>query len=511
MICGSVAHALYGLQVDALGQDAFEVLRLVRSVQNSLAPIHRIPPVVLSFIPDYYRELDVDRNLIALTHVCRSWRVTFISRSSLWTHLDFENTDKTHTYIQRSRSSPLEITFRGFPDEDADSLFSPIIPHLHRLKSLTIDADTPGVLRYLRCHTPLLEKLDIRIADKHGVVLNAALFNGDLSMLRELRLSRVTPHPSWKGLANLRVLHLEFPFQRQGTIQTLHLLESAPLLHTVVLWDRIRNSTDASPGRIVHLPHLKSLHISASSSSSFLLRHLHIPTGAELTSEFHCKLDKSLLLDYLPETSQNFDNLSHITGINLLFSSEQKSALLYGPSGSLRVVAWCKDLLSSLSPTIDPTILQSLSPSILSTTQKLVISGYGNPRPCKAGGCPIFGKLSSMENLRTLTLIGCDNQPFILALDPGLNAYNRVPCLNMKNLVLCVGVLGIFDIASVFSMAKHRVLKGAKLSSITFVDPEGVTSKEEVSKLKEYVACVEYKVNECDIPPWDDISGGSCH
>ena len=40
------AHAC-GFQVDSLEQVAFEVLRLVRSVKNSLAPIvSRIPPEV---------------------------------------------------------------------------------------------------------------------------------------------------------------------------------------------------------------------------------------------------------------------------------------------------------------------------------------------------------------------------------------------------------------------------------------------------------------------------------
>ena len=85
------------------------MLSLVRSVQNSLAPINRIPPDVLSFIPDYCHADDADQDLIALSHVCRHWRDVFISRSSLWTQLDFMNIDQTGAYIQRSRSSSLEV------------------------------------------------------------------------------------------------------------------------------------------------------------------------------------------------------------------------------------------------------------------------------------------------------------------------------------------------------------------------------------------------------------------
>jgi hypothetical protein len=78
-----VAAHVSGFQADALERDGFEVLRLVRSMKNSLAPINRVPPEILSLIPDYCCEDDMDRDLVALTHVCRSWRDTFISRSSL--------------------------------------------------------------------------------------------------------------------------------------------------------------------------------------------------------------------------------------------------------------------------------------------------------------------------------------------------------------------------------------------------------------------------------------------
>ena len=44
------------VELNSLEQDAFEVLRLVRSIKNSLAPITRIPPEVLSLIPDHYDE-----------------------------------------------------------------------------------------------------------------------------------------------------------------------------------------------------------------------------------------------------------------------------------------------------------------------------------------------------------------------------------------------------------------------------------------------------------------------
>lgn len=120
--------------MNSLEQDVLEVLSLVRTIKNSFAPINRIPPEVLSFIPDYWDndEDDPDQDLIMLTHVCRGLTDIFISRSFLWSYLDFASVDKTCTYIQRSKSSPLEICFEK--DEDntyLDDAFFLVTPHTH--------------------------------------------------------------------------------------------------------------------------------------------------------------------------------------------------------------------------------------------------------------------------------------------------------------------------------------------------------------------------------------------
>jgi hypothetical protein len=176
-------------------------------MKNSLAPIKRVPPEILSLIPDYCCEDGMDQDLVALTHVCRSWRDTFISRSSLWTKLDFIDTDKTRTYIQRSQSSPFELYLQD--DEVIDHAFPLIIPHIQRLKSLTVDArDLPSALRHFRCHVPLLRKLDISVSTGIDPVLDSALFDGDFSSFHELHLFGVFTDSPRKNLSNLRVVDL---------------------------------------------------------------------------------------------------------------------------------------------------------------------------------------------------------------------------------------------------------------------------------------------------------------
>ena len=135
-------------QVDILEQDAFEVLHLVRVWKNMLAPINKIPPEILTLIPDFWDMDGRDQDTITLTHVCRTWREVFVSRPSLWTDFDCLDEEKTRTYIECSKFSPislnlvLEISEGILPCHP----FFQIIPRATgRLESLLLRG-TPGVL-----------------------------------------------------------------------------------------------------------------------------------------------------------------------------------------------------------------------------------------------------------------------------------------------------------------------------------------------------------------------------
>ena len=482
------------------------MLRLLQFVKKSFAPINRIPPEVLSLIPDHHIEDDTDKTLIALTHVCRYWRNIFISRPSLWTRLDFKNIDKTRTYIQRSQSFPLKLILGYY--EVSDDVFGPMVPHVHRLKSLTIDTKRlPRVLQHFRCPTPLLEKLNIRIDVPYGVTLDGTLFNGDLSSLHELHLGGVITDLPWKNLANLRVVHLEYSSRSYRMTQILDFFESAPLLHTVSLGYPMPSSSDAPPGRIVPLRHLKVFSINTNPPHSILLHHLRIPLGASLISQFHYREVESPLLDYLPKITPNFNNLSHITTVNLLFGQGRGYVLLSGPSGSLRMlVGWGGWGIHTLDER-PRRILHSLGHPALSTVQRLKILEYSHPKPAEGGECPIFQALSSLNNLRTLVVINCNNRPFTCALDPGQNPSNLPLCSKMEELVFYIKFWYPIDIQLLIRMAKNRASRGAKLPSITFVDRSGCGLREEALKLREHVTHVEYRVDGTP-PAWDDFPGG---
>ena len=479
------------------------MLNLVRSLKNSLAPINRVPPEVFSLIPDHYEHNDKDQNLIALTHVCHGWREIFTSRSSLWTKLASPNIDKTRTYIQRSKSSPLEIWLGGSQGNTSIEAFSLIIPHIHRLKGLFISGDTlPGILSHFHRHFPLLEWLDLHITNLHDQTLEA-IFSRDLSSLRQLHLCGVITHLPWKNMANLRVVILRSRPSGHSVTQLLDFFESAPLLHTIRLRGSIPKSSDAPSDRTVVLRHLKIFTIHADPPYSTLLNHLHIPTGALMTLGFWFRGERYPLLDCLPKVSTNLGNLSHITTINLLFDSIEKCARLIGPSGFLRVNAHWRDRAAD-SYFIDRQILQTLGPPVLSTALRLAISQYRHPIPPGAEDCPVFRTLSNTSNLRVLILNECNNLPFVLALDPQENPSNLILCPKLVELALYIKREDQYHLEHLISMAKHRDSEGAKLLSIAFIGLGGFVPGDEVLKLRENVTGVVRLVDSTP-PAWDKL------
>ena len=491
-----------GIQVDDLERDALEVLRLVRSIKNSFAPINRIPPEVLSLIPDYCGGGNADEDLIALTHVCRDWRDIFISRPSLWTELDFRNMDKARTYLQRSRSSPLDLYLDSC--EVTDDEFALVTPHTHRLKYFTLNTNTlPRVLTRLRCQAPLLEELNIDIGHENMEALDDALFNGDFSSLRKLRLCGIVVPFAWKNLENLRFLALETITQTYGTAQILDFLEPIPLLESIRLRFLMLDLRDLPPKRIVPLRHLKGFSIGTRRGHSGFLHHLQIPPGAKLVSDFCFDGDESPLPGYLPQSSPVLSNLSDATTINLRFTGNRKSIRLSGPSGSLRVHVYWKD-----SPFYarDHQILRSLSYPMLSTIERLIFSDYKYPTPGRMEECPIFHTFSSASNLRTLTLINGNKQPFILALDPEKKPYNPTVCPNMEDLIIYSAKWPLSDLKLLAQMAKNRALRGAKLSSITIVDLGRNKQRREMVRLRRHAMRVEYRM-ENEEPNWDYVPG----
>ena len=492
-------------QVYALGQDALEVLCLVRSMRDSFAPVNRTPPEVLSLIPNYLEGYGKDKSLIRLTHVCHDFREIFISRPSLWTYMNFTNTEKTRVYIERSKCAPLEIHLEPPYLEGA---FLLAIPHIHRLKILRVSGVSTGILpvlvKHFSCPLPLLDELEIDFPYDDDPTLPHGLFNGDSSSLHKLTLKRVITALPWRNLSNLTTFKLhDVPEDKIPLTQLLDLFESAPYLRHIELRDSLPSSSNAPTERVVSLPHLKDLSIDADQPHSILLNHLSIPAGASLRLEFKFDDEDSPISSHLPESPSSLPNLSRITAVNLCFGFRRRYIRLHGPSGELSIL-WNRIHMEERPSAGTSRVMQYLGQLDISRTRWLVITlcRYWIYVPARITHSTLYRTLHRMEDLRTLMLIRCENLPFIRTLNPDNNPSKVALCPRLEEIIFYIGCRDLLHVDELINMAEERASRGAKLSAIKIFNTD--LAEEVLYPLREHVSHVEHE--SYDKPPdWDTI------
>jgi len=479
-------------------------------MKNTFAPINRIPPEVLTLVPDYWEDDNNDGALIGLTHVCRGWRELFVSCPSLWTRLDCIHVGKTRAYIERSKTSPLEICLGEF---DADVFITGeavllAAPHFGRLRTLSVLGISivalPSLVEFFSCSVPFLSRLKINFICDEVPVLPNTLFDGDLSSLRELDLAGVVTTLPWRGLSKLTTLN-PYRVSEDNILltQLLDFFESAPHLRHIHLCDSNPTSSNAPAERVVSLPHLKDLSIIAQPAHS-ILNHLSIPAGASLHLEFTYSGKESPIPSYLPNPPDRLHNISHITAVNLCLDSEQRSVRLSGPSGELCMLGWWTRGGDKPYDGIE-TFLRSLSRFDISRTQWLTVTLYRfQPSNLPTTEWTIYRTFHSMKNLRTLTLSRCNNLEFVLALNPSKNPSKTILCPKLEEIILYIERPDQFHVDELLSMAKERASGGVKLPTITIVSTEALAPTKEVFQLRKHVSRVEYKFDDAP-PEWDTL------
>ena len=483
-------------------------------MKNNFAPINQIPSDIFSLIPEHLGEDTRDKGLIAMTHVCRSWRALLITHPSLWTRLDCKNTDKTRVYIERSRSSPLELSLynRGVTTFSKDA-FLLVVPHIGRFKSLSADGREDlfeTLTPHLSCPLPNLRELAIEIYNDSAPVLEETLFNGDLSLLRSLTLDGVVTDLPWKGLSKLTTFNLTLTVEGDPSItRLLDFFEGAYHLRDITLQHAMPTPSITPPDRVVFLPSLKTLVLATDMAYSILLDHLSIPSGASLILDFDFDGDESPLLVCLPASLGNIKNVLSVTSVSLCLDYE-KHVQLDGPSGSLYMCGGWTNQDEGSSVHLNSQIVRSLTLFDISGVQRLTITKYRPPIMAQTDDSTPYYILLRMGDLRTLTLTQCDNLPFIAALNPDRNLSTRTLCPKLEELVLYVRNLELIDIKELKSIAWARASRDAKLRSITIVALCEPTqgAKALLARLNEYVTRVDYRVGE-KLPRWDGVVEGS--
>ena len=440
-----------------------------------------------------------DKDVIALTHVCRAWRDVFTSRPCLWTHLDLDDTnrtneDKARVYLERSKSSPISLSlYRENPMFPSDPFFR-IIPHaVGRIRFLSIDGvpeNLQDITAHLTSPTPLLEHFSITGDCLHlsrHPVLTSALFNGDLSSLRDLSLDYVRTELPWRNMVNLTSFVLaHMPPGEVSVRQLLDFFESAPHLREVDLYSSTPTS-GAQDGRLVSLTCLKRMQISRCGPPPALLDHLLVPVGAELI--LGADLLSSLIGDLLPRSLNNLRNLPNFTTIKLYMDGFLPHVILSGPNGRV-----------TLTPTtfrvgVTDLMLESLAQLDTSRTKRFKI-GNGNPV-----SEDIYRILLPMKDLRALMLYECCSPHiFVRTLHPSTSSSEAVVCPELEELVFVpCGGGGAFDLEDVIGMAEARASRGRKLKAVRIIDRGGKFDLVDVLELRTHVEHVEHTHQTCEI------------
>jgi hypothetical protein len=454
-----------------------------------LVPINRTPPEVLTLIPDFWGKYHRDQNVIALTHVCRAWRGIFTSCSFLWTYFDCGDANKTRVYLERSKSSSINLFLsrkRGLFPHDP---FLVLVPDaIGQLRSLTIETKPEhfrGITDHLSHPAPLLEYLSIDgnpdAEIQHNPVLTPALFDGDLSPLRGLRLQSIRTDLPWRNMINLTLFELGYTSPGEISIgQLLDFFESAPHLREVQL-DYVSLASGGQNGRLVSLPCLKNLCSHWDQPASLLFDHLLIPVGADLTVALDSLLPR--VEDHLPRSFDNLKNLANFTKIHISFCRSNTPMQFTGPNGAVCLIPQTFESDATRIP------LESLALFDTSKTRQLELLDT-NPL---SEDLP-YQALLPMKDLRTLTISKCPNLPFFIrALDPNLHSSDVMICPKLEDLVLCFYRKKGFNIESVTSVAAARASRGAKLKSVRIVSQVRFAPME-VMELRKHVLHVECNV-----------------
>ena len=469
-------------QLDSLNKDALEVSSLVRSVTNKLAPINKLPDEVLTLIPQEFRDRrEKEEIVVTLTHVCRRWRKVFVSCASLWSGIYCMDAHKTRVYLERSKSSPINLWLEREQGLISDDPFLEIAPRsisrLWRLYVKTTPDHFQAITKYLVQPAPFLKVLVIdggtATTPDSTPVLATELFGGDLSSLSELYLRSVHTQLPWRNMDNLTSFVLGMhPTVSLG--QILDFFESAPRLLVVDLISATP-AIGTQDRRPVALAHLRRLTIYGFHPPAVLLNHLMLPAGARTSIRFYSQDPR--IDEFLPRSPENLRNLSNFTTVRIHFEQPYLRIRLTGPNGRA-------SFSSSLRTDATHLATQALARLDTSNIKQLdIISGV-------SATSEIHQAIRSMTNLRTLRIFPCDNA-FLLSLTLQLEVASTdvIACPKLEEFVCSTPEA--FDIGMVADLAQRRASKGVPLKSVRVVGLREPLETEGVAKLREYVSHVE--------------------
>ena len=314
------------MQVLSITDTQVQVRRSIRSATrlladlqhhlNNAAPVHRLPPELLSMIfilatyvhhrhkgifqfDDQSFNFSLRRQAIGvttITQICKRWRTVALETPALWTYISSApKSDQFNAYLERSRTLPISLSLDARVDNLGDTL-SLIAPRLSRLDlritSRPIEDVGPSLFcvdaPFVRCATLMCPRdlFPMKLDEGGRDVTWIELFGGRESLLEGLALALPTNWLPSNTFTQLTHLLLSCNMLLMTTTQSglLTLLGNTPrleFLHIIHLWyiDLDVQRTPASLSR------LRSLVIDTSVwwSLRLFFARLSFPKGTPIT------------------------------------------------------------------------------------------------------------------------------------------------------------------------------------------------------------------------------------
>ncbi|KAJ7034967.1 hypothetical protein C8F04DRAFT_1259330 [Mycena alexandri] len=314
----------------------------LRGMRNSLQPINRLPPELLthifsevqlrlpSFLPlpssgahDYIAADWCE--WLWLLQVCRHWRGVIASSPALWSNVC--SSGSALEFLRRSQGAELTVylgvRFPGF----SPTLMEALAPHTSRFKEFHMLAEGPelqDVLKQKLFSSPAPRMTSLLIEMEGVDDLSSVLppiFRGHMPKLKHLALGYFTSWPKgyFRNITSLCLYHQK-ESSWSSTTEFLDFLADSPRIEEICL---IRggpmrpSGTDVPPaaGRYISLKRLRKLDIGEWPSAFTIARflsHLSLPRTTEMYIWGHIFRDHENIASILPEDISRLRNLKAI-------------------------------------------------------------------------------------------------------------------------------------------------------------------------------------------------------
>ena len=228
------------------------------------------------------------RNLIYMSHVCKSWREAVISYPLLWNTIDHDIEVVTRMCLERSESLPLTISLSNFSHWSRDT-WRLIGSQASRFEELCLDGSlSSGLADIFSFLTPgegplLLRELSL--VDSRGSpdgwwYLRSPILSKDIPTLHKLSLSSFPLILQLSVLRHLTILDLDDPGSTSTNV-LLHLLANNPSLQQVGITGPLDNQESYRGDQSIILPHLCFFRVDKCATVN-ILRCLHLPRSEPL-------------------------------------------------------------------------------------------------------------------------------------------------------------------------------------------------------------------------------------